>query len=79
MTQREEGLELMREQARSLAPEATCASLGDYTSFLYDFPSVYSRISKSLLQTNLTIGAKELVRLTLGLMNQVMHFEDKKQ
>jgi cell fate regulator YaaT (PSP1 superfamily) len=69
----------MREQARSLAPEVTCVSLDDCTSFLYDFPSVYSKISKSLLQTNLTIDPRKLVGLTLGLMNQVIHFEDTKQ
>jgi hypothetical protein len=70
-----ESVEVIREQAHLLRPETTRVSLYDCVSFLAEFPSFYCRVSKSVLQTQLKPDPGELVRLTLGFMDQVMHFE----
>lgn len=67
--------EILRDKARSLRSETTRVVLNDYVSFLTDFPAAYCRLSKSILQAQMKLAHGDLLRITLGLMDQVVHFE----
>jgi hypothetical protein len=67
--------EILREKVLSLGRQTTRVVLNDYVTFLRDFPAAYCKLSKGILQAHMKLAPGDLLRITLGLMNQVAHFE----